>query len=253
MTLRLQPVSSASAKGQRSYQEDRIFTLTGEQGTLLAVFDGHGGAQVSHLASEELPGIFADLITAPKAKPRQVLKAAIHKLNIMTQHFNPGSTISLAFIPFNKRIVYCAVMGDSPILVKDNKGNINISPDHNVRTNEPERIAAMDRGGFTEGGYLYAHFNGPGLQMARALGDAQLNSVLSRQPDIYSVRVNKDSFVIVASDGAFDPGHYDFKKSAEAVVKLVEAGADAQAIVDRAVKLPTGDNVSAIVARFANE
>src|SRR5580658_6782820 len=107
MTLRLQPVSSASAKGQRSYQEDRLFTLTGEQGTLLAVFDGHGGAQVSHLASEELPGIFADLITEPNAKdsarlrykPREVLKKAIHKLNIMTQHFNPGSTISLAFIP----------------------------------------------------------------------------------------------------------------------------------------------------------
>jgi len=82
---------------------------------------------------------------------------------------------------------------------------------------------------------------------------ARWNSVLSRQPDIYSVRVNKDSFIIVASDGAFDPGHYDFKKSAEAVVKLVEAGADAQTIVDRAVKLPTGDNVSAIIARFANE
>jgi serine/threonine protein phosphatase PrpC len=172
VTLQLRPVSSATAKGQRSYQEDRLFTLTGEQGTLLAVFDGHGGAQVSHLASEELPGIFADLITEKNAKPRQVLKKSIHKLNIMTQHFAPGSTISLAFIPFKKRIVYCAVMGDSPILIKDSKGNINISPDHNVRTNEAERIAALDRGGFTEGGYLYATFTGPGLQMARALGDA---------------------------------------------------------------------------------
>jgi serine/threonine protein phosphatase PrpC len=220
---------------------------------LLAVFDGHGGAQVSHLASEELPAIFADLITEPNAKPRQVLKKAIHKLNIMTQAMVPGSTISLAFIPFKKRIVYCAVMGDSPIIIKDNKGNINISPDHNVRTNEAERIAALDRGGFTEGGYLYATFDGPGLQMARALGDSHLNAVLSRQPDIYSVRVNKDSFIIVASDGAFDPGHYDFKQSAAAVVKMVEEGADAQAVVDYAVNFPTGDNVTAIVARFEDE
>jgi serine/threonine protein phosphatase PrpC len=246
----LKPISTATHKGARPYQEDRFCTVSCEHGMLLAVFDGHGGEQVSHLASEELPGIFADEITEPKATPRVALKRAIRKLNAITQTMVPGSTVSLAFVPFKGRFVYCAVMGDSPIIVKDSKGAINISPDHNVRTNMDERRAAEERGGVIVGGYLYASYDGPGLQMARALGDSNLRKVLSRKPDIYSVRVNKGSFIVVATDGAFDPGHYGFEKEADAVVKLVEDGADAQAIVDRAVAIPTGDNVSCLLARF---
>jgi serine/threonine protein phosphatase PrpC len=250
--IKLKPVSTASHKGLRPYQEDRVFTATYEQGTLLAVFDGHGGAEVSQYAVEGFPGIFADEITAPKAKPRTALKKAIHRLAVEVEHWVPGSTMSLAFIPTKGGFVYCAVLGDSPIIIKDSKGAINISPDHNVRTNMAEKRAAEDRGGIVSGGYLYRSFNGPGLQMARALGDSYLRKVISYKPDIYSVRVNKDSFIVVATDGAFDPGHYNFEKEAEAVVKLVEDGADAKVIVDRAVAVPTGDNVSCILARFSD-
>jgi serine/threonine protein phosphatase PrpC len=248
--LQLKPVSSASHKGQRSYQEDRLFVATYEQGTLIGVFDGHGGSDTSQFAVDTLPSLFADLISTPNIKPRVALTKAIHKLAIETDYYVPGTTLSLAFIPSNRKFVYCAVIGDSPIIIKDSKGAINIGPDHNVRTNMEEKRAAEERGGFVHGGYLYASYDGPGLQMARALGDSHLRRVLSRKPEIYTVRVNKDSFVLVATDGAFDPGHYDFKKSAEAVVKLVEEGGEAQAIVDHAVKIKTGDNVSALLARF---
>jgi serine/threonine protein phosphatase PrpC len=144
-------------------------------------------------------------------------------------------------------------MGDSPILIKDKDGKINISPDHNIRTNDAERRAAEDRGGFCDGGYLFASFDGMGLQMARALGDSHLNKVLSRLPDVYAVEINENSFVLVGTDGLFDPGHWNFKVEADAVVKLIDEGADAAALVTRAVNIPTGDNVTAILARFANE
>ena len=250
MPLRLKPVSSHSAKGQRPYQEDRLFIGTYEQGTLIGVFDGHGGNEVSEIAVGSVPGFFADEIGEPKATARTALKKTIAKVHKLTEHYGSGSTLSLAWIPNKGKIVYCAVIGDSPIIVKDSKGAINISPDHNVRTNETEAQAVRDRGGFVVDGYAYDNRFGVGLQMARALGDSDLRRVLSRKPDIYSVRIDKDSFVIVATDGAFDPGHYDFKVAAEAVVKLVEEGAEAKAIVDRAVTLKTGDNVSALVARF---
>jgi len=252
MPFRLKPVSSASAKGQRPYQEDRLFIATYQEGTLIGVFDGHGGNEVSQIAVDTLPGYFADEISEPKATPRTALKKTIAKVNKLTKDKMAGSTLSLAFIPLNKKIVYCAVIGDSPIIIKDSKGAINISPDHNVRTNEAEAQAVRDRGGFVVDGYAYHNRFAMGLQMARALGDAELSKVLSRKPDIYSVRINKDSFVIVATDGAFDPGHYDFKVAAEAVVKLVGDGGEAQAIVDRAIQIKTGDNVSALVARFEN-
>jgi serine/threonine protein phosphatase PrpC len=91
-----------------------------------------------------------------------------------------------------------------------------------------------------------------GLQMARALGDSHLNKVLSRTPELYTVKINKDSFIIAASDGCFDPGHYDFKKAAQTIVELVgDRGQEAKDLVHRAaIDYPTGDNVSCIVARF---
>ena len=221
------------------------------------MFDGHGGEQVSHLASEELPGIFADEITEEGAVNRvpDVLRNCIRKLNLMTQHMWPGSTVSLVFIPARSDrtgndVATCAVMGDSPIIIKDADGKINIGPDHNVRSNYEERRAAEARGGIVVGGYLSQSFDGIGLQMARALGDSHLNKVLSREPEVYQVKLGAGSFVLVASDGAFDPSHYGFKKAAEAVLKLVEEGAGAEAVVSRAVVIPTGDNVSVIIARF---
>src|SRR5271154_1471473 len=256
VTLQLQALSSDSHKGHRNYQEDRLFTSTMEQGTLLAVFDGHGGEEVSQIASEALPGLFADEIGEDGATNHvdEVLKTVIQKINIMTQSIDAGSTVSIAFIPNDKPVVYCAVMGDSPILIKDKEGKINIAPDHNVRTNQAEAEAAVARGGMVEGGYLYADYHGIGLQMARALGDAHLNKVLSRVPDVYSVEVGPGSWVLVASDGCFDPGHYDFKQVAQTIGELVDKGADAKALVYRAaVEYPTGDNVSAILVRFADE
>ncbi len=251
VTLQIKSISSDTHKGRRDYQEDRLFTLTGQEGTLLAIFDGHGGDGVSHLASEQLPAIWADEITAEGATPKAALVNSIQKLNVMTQHYEEGSTISLAFIPAKGDTVSCAVMGDSPIIIKDADGKINISPDHNVRTNYVEAEAAKARGGFVDQGYLFQSYDGMGLQMARALGDSHLNKVLSRVPETYEVKINKDSFIIAASDGCFDPGHYDFKKTAQTIVELVERGQEAKDLVHRAaVDYPTGDNVSCIVARF---
>jgi serine/threonine protein phosphatase PrpC len=257
VTLKLQRSTAASHKGRRDYQEDRLFTANYEQGTLLAVFDGHGGHEVSELCENELPGLFADEIGEDGATNHvdEVLRTVIQKLNIMTQHFEPGSTLSLAFIPVDKPVVTCAVMGDSPILIKDKDGKVNIAPDHNVRTNQEEAQAAIKRGGFVEGGYLYQDYHGMGLQMARALGDSYLNKVLSRTPEIYEVEVGPESWVLVASDGQFDPGHYEFKKSAQTIAEMIDKGSDAKALVQyAAVDYPTGDNVSAVLARFeANE
>ena len=248
-----QPPSSATHKGQRAYQEDRLLAVATQEGVLLCVFDGHGGDECSNYAVNRYPIIFASEITQEGATPGSAVEKSIQKLNIETQHMGPGSTMSLVFIPANSDTATCAVIGDSPIIIRDADGKVSIGPEHNVRTNYEERRAAEARGGFCDGGYLFQTFDGMGLQMGRALGDTHLSKVLSRVPDIYEVKLGAQSFVIVATDGAFDPSHYEFKKAAEAVVKLVEEGADAQAVVDRAISIPTGDNVSAVVVRFANE
>lgn len=271
MNLLLQPISSASAKGHRPYQEDRYLVSSLPQGTLLAVFDGHGGSETAQFAYKRIVKIFADNIAAEHAAAAHLadvdavdlakvetsdhaaaaLEKTILSLNISTQHMGPGSTLSVVYIPLGGDTATCAVLGDSPIIIKDADGKINISPEHNVRTNQAERKAAEARGGIVSDGYLFESYHGMGLQMARALGDVHLNKVLSRIPDIYEVKLNAQSFVVVATDGAFDPGHYEFAKAAQTVVEMIEKGADADALVKyAAVDYPTGDNVSVIVAKF---
>src|SRR5208282_1180178 len=106
--MKCKPITSATAKGLRPYQEDRFFMSAMQEGTLVGVFDGHGGDDVSHLASQEFPAIFAVEIGVKGASPRSALEASVQKLNIMTHHLYPGSTMSVVYIPTKGRAVTAA-------------------------------------------------------------------------------------------------------------------------------------------------
>ena len=234
-------ISKATAKGARSYQEDRYLVFSTIMGTYLGVWDGHGGAECAALCAKALPSI---LTNDPS------LSYALDELNKMTRTMRAGSTASLVLIPKDESRVDVAVLGDSPVLVSRPDGSIWVSPEHNVRTNEAEADAAIKRGGFLAQGYLFADYSGDGLQMSRALGDAHLDKVLSREPEVFSLALYKGKFVLMCSDGAVDPSHAAAKASIDSIVALVEAGGDAQEIVERALAAKTGDNVTAILVRL---
>lgn len=121
-----QPPSSATHKGQRAYQEDRLLAVATQEGVLLCVFDGHGGDECSNYAVNRYPIIFASEITQEGATPGSAVEKSIQKLNIETQHMGPGSTMSLVFIPANSDTATCAVIGDSPIIIRDADGKVSI-------------------------------------------------------------------------------------------------------------------------------
>ena len=112
----------------------------------------------------------------------------------------------------------------------------------------------MARGAVISGGYVYPrqadrggyswHIAGPGLQMTRALGDAELDSVLDRTPDVYSVPLG--DFVLVASDGLFDPAHAVSVNDTEMQLAMtVDVGGNATDIVG-SVRQPK-DNITAVL------
>lgn len=248
--MRIKQITTASAKGIRSYMEDYAIQVTSEEGTLVAVFDGHGGHSAAEKAAEYFPVFFSAEMLLWKSMTASAFRAAIGHLASTLYPMPSGSTLSAVYIPAAENVVYTAVLGDSPVLI-GNKSEVWFGPDHNVRSNEAEADAARARGGFITGGYLFASLSGQGLQMARALGDFELNKVLSREPELQVSLVGEDDFILVATDGLFDPGHKNFKASADAVVELIRnPSTTAQDLVNDALNRQTGDNVTCTLLRL---
>lgn len=251
------PITVSTAQGERDHQEDRSVHLRIDlppipygTGWLLAVFDGHRGATTAEKASQSLPAMFETHLRAQRGDIPGTFRDVFSSLNKMATGQISGSTASMVYIPENAQSVYLAVLGDSPIAILDVKGGVHIGPEHNVRTNLKERVAAEARGGVYQGGYLEdSDLPGIGLQMSRSLGDADLNRVLNREPEIQTVAMGGEGYVLVGTDGLFAPGEGSGPEQLKRILGLIRKGAGAEEVVKDALRRQTGDNVTAIVWR----
>ena len=235
--------------GERTVQEDRILyrPVSGKtySGHLLATMDGHGGSEAAEICFR--------YISSNSFKPTSVHQASnemrklFAELHGLTKHLNGGTTVSIACVFESHDAVLCAVLGDSPIFVLNDDGDLHRSPEHNVRSNRWEKRAACARGGSVNGGYLTCP-GGHQLQMSRALGNQRLDSVLSREPQTYWVR--KPRWILVGSDGILDSGHEsDPRVLPRRFLGLCADRASAKRIINW-VKRPghkVDDNASAVV------
>ena len=256
MSSRENEPSVARAQGLRQYQEDRYLKhridAAGHKGLLMAIVDGHGGSSTAEMVAQSAVRLFTQALSEYKDNLEGALSKTVAELDRITREQKSGTTLSLVFVPDGESHAHVAVIGDSPVIIKDRKGKINISPDHNVRSNPEELQAAIGRGAHYEQGYIFNPHSGDGLQMSRALGDRNLEGILSREPDVYSVELGVGSIIIIASDGVFDPGHADTLQEIHQALELVGGGGDARALVDDAIMRMTGDNASAIVWRASS-
>lgn len=204
-------VTCATAQGLRPSQEDYYvhlpFTLGDDsRGHLLAVMDGHGGKAAAETCAKLIPELFTLSSATRAAKALRDLVAALHE---RTKHFHEGTTISLACICERKRTATVAVLGDSPVWVLAEASTFSQSVEHNVHTHAKERAAVTARGAFCDAHYFYDPDTDKGLQVTRALGDAELDAYLNRTPEIKTYKLDAESIVIVASDGMSRPRHAD--------------------------------------------
>ncbi len=237
-------VTEVTAQGAREYQEDfsvtKHFDTASFKGWFLAVMDGHGGNRAAKLCTEKIIDLFdpngSDFLFA--------LKSLCVKLNDLTINLEEGSTLSIAIIDENKSETHIAIIGDSPVVVYDGK-TIQMGPEHNVRSNIKERKLAEERGGIYSNGYLYDSHRNRGLQMSRSLGDSYLGSVLSREPEIYTV--SNPQWILVASDGLLDPGHGNIDGLLEEIKGCAAKKLEAQDLLKWAETRGLQDNATAIV------
>ena len=83
------------------------------------------------------------------------------------------------------------------------------------------------------------------LQLTRALGDFGLDRYLIRDPEIFSVELDKNSFVMAASDGLVDPSHNNHDITN--LIDIVNNNGTAADLVKDALRRKTGDNVTAVL------
>lgn len=246
-------VTGASELGGRLYQEDRYIIeqkkiSDTEKGWLLAVADGHRSDDVAESCCANLSKFF-DAALKKNQRLHETIRIAFVAIAKATRKMISGSTLSMVYVSETQHKAFVAVIGDSPVIIRAAGGKVNESPNHNARVNIKERDAAIARGGVYKDGFIWDIKKDTGLQVSRALGDWPILFV-SNKPDVYSISLDYESFVLIVSDGVSDPSHLD-GGYVEYLTSKLNDGANASGLVTDAVARRTMDNATAVLWRSA--
>lgn len=260
-------VQKASLKGARPTNEDQEFILMNKEGknknfapvNLYAIFDGHGGRNVSKYVCENLPLLFLSKSCQYPLKIKDI-KSCFNKVQgeLETMKFSEhsGST-ALVLITYNiNNIDYLNILnlGDCRAVLCRNNLGIPLTKDH--KPSFPEEIHRITElgGEITFDGMDWRIKD---LSVSRAFGDLDAKPYVTHIPDIYKYRLDKDDkFVILACDGLWDAVnnqdavnfvlniYYDKTTNNKLIKKNINV---AEELARYAIKRGSTDNVSVII------
>ena len=239
--------------------------------TLLAIFDGHGGAGAAIFAGQKLIQLIEDTpewkeyaadpnLDDPEMVGKAMVKAYFECDRVLRQFQETDSTadtsgctaVSCMLTP---KYVICVNAGDSRAVIGSNGLTIALSEDHKPN-NELERIRIEEAGGFIKNGRVDAD-----LAVSRAFGDFQYKTrpdlppeeqKVSCEPD---VRIHKrtpdDDILLVACDGLWDV--FSNSDAIECAREILLSGETdplkaCEEMLDRSLIRGSRDNISGIVA-----
>jgi len=207
--------------------EDEVFLNS--SGRFAAVFDGHGGGDVSLYLKQHLYDLFhlylekqhwaesdsdvnsiqlrAPSITSYMTAMRQALHAVETEMMRHSELNFVGSTavaVVLHESPGGQRTLISANVGDSRAILCRKGKAVELTKDHKP-TSESERKRILRAGGriFLDDTGVHRVMN---LSLSRAIGDGFSKPIVSPDPDIrrFSVEEEGDEFILLASDGLWD-------------------------------------------------
>eukprot|EP00752_Nemacystus_decipiens_P008578 g7659.t2 len=218
--------SVASTKGHRPHMEDEFFLSS--DGSFSAVYDGHGGANVSeylrrnlykHVMDHLPPGDGVYGLSTVEDALRAAFKCADDYVVTQTPYGNEGSCAVSVTVHCDREgkvsIISCN-LGDSRAVLSRGGKALDLTEDHKPNApREMERIYRHDgmvtwegfecsQGLQIEGTGVY-RING-NLAVARAIGDIDYRPWVSAEVEIKTIELKReaDQFVILASDGLWD-------------------------------------------------
>ena len=237
-------------QGRRPYMEDEgkvIEYFNGDSNKILfGLFDGHGGGQVSKFLQKNIGNYMKKILDLDEAnyiknftKLFFSLDKDIDSLNIPTV----GSTGTVVFIEKkdNKKILYCANVGDSRcILVSKNKVT-RLSHDDRV-ADDKERQRVLDGNGI-----IIRNRVGGILMLTRSFGDFITKSCgVIIIPHVARVELSEDDvYCVIASDGV-----WDVLKDEElsVLIKLgLDSGELSRRTINESLKRRSKDNLSCFI------
>jgi len=209
-------------QGSREYMEDRHLVILKfyKNYDLCAVFDGHGGKQVSDFCAAQFPNVLRARLEANSGKIRPSLSEAFLEIDarldteLPAEHRYATGTTALVML-FDGTDLWVANTGDSRAIMNKGDRYAILSRDHkpNIK-DERERIES--RGGIVAnpGGYGIWRVNGE-LAVSRAIGDKRYRPLVIPDPEVRRLHFDPalNRFFVIATDGLWD------------VVKNVEANA----------------------------
>ena len=234
----------------RNYMEDEgraIENFNGDPNKILfCLFDGHGGGQVSKFLQENFGKYMKKILNYNNMISGfttlfRAIDEDIKKLNCP----NVGSTATIVYIEKlkenNKRILYCANVGDSRCVLVSKNGVYRLSYDDRVKDpQENERI--NKNGGIIVNNRVYGQ-----LMLSRSFGDWRIKDVgVIVDPHIIRYELtDDDSFCVIASDGV-----WDVLKDEECSVlekMYVNTGEMSKKIITECLRRNSFDNLSCFV------
>lgn len=204
-----------SMKGKRSQNEDAhkiILNANGLDNTFqnvnyYAIFDGHGGKQISNFVNDNIYKFFVDKKVKYPLTTQYINKVFDTVQNNIIQNNNGvhvGTTALIAVNYRNEGVNYLNIMNSGDcraVLCRDNLA-MPLTKDHKPEwPEETVRITNL-------GGKIY--FDDPvyrikDLSVSRAFGDIDATPYVTHKPDIFRWKIEKnDKFFILACDGVWD-------------------------------------------------
>jgi serine/threonine protein phosphatase PrpC len=262
-------VYTHSLKGGRPQNEDAHEVISNidnidtnkKDVNLYAVFDGHGGKQISTFLKDYIPKFFMDKRVEYPLSKKYVTNVYDHvQRTISKKDYSRyiGSTclIAIQYKYQNEQYLNVINTGDSRcVLCRDNFA-MPLSKDH--KPNWPEefcRISALG-GKIVFDGYDWRIKD---LSVSRAFGDTEANPYVTHRPDLFRYKLDKaDKFLVLACDGAWDVlSNSDIVNfilmncySSDLKTRINQNINIAKKLAEHAIKHGSTDNVSVIIVFF---
>jgi serine/threonine protein phosphatase PrpC len=209
-------VHSVSLIGRRPQNEDThniILNINNKNETMnninfYAVFDGHGGKQVSQYLSEKLyPYFMEKKIQYPVKKDYVYTVFDLIQTNLKGNKYavEAGSTclVVIQYKKNNNFFLNIFNVGDSRcVLCRDNFG-LPLTKDHKPNWPEEQHRIELLGGDIVNDGDDWRINR---LSVSRAFGDLDTTPFISHKPDIFRYQIDKknDKFLVIACDGVWD-------------------------------------------------